>query len=581
MILIDYIELINFKGISSLKCDFLDFTTLAGLNNSGKTSVLQAVCLLVASLPHIVKHKDPFNSDAQNRQINTADLFPIVGIKDVSWLYGNMSNELPVSVTGSFLGAITIRIEIIPKSSLYTFFTIICDDESLKTKLANKLGPIRAELLTSPGDVPATERMLPYPQYLSELQQGNSSQHWRNSIWWAINTDQQESYERIKDRIKSHFPDIQLLLPTLGRSNPPEILINFCESGSKFDIAQSGTGLRSFIALSKAIDQSPANIILLDEPDSHLHASQQAAIINLLLDSGTLEKKQIIISTHSPELLLRSPAESIKWVDRRNPTADGGFDTSELLSRLGVHSATGLSASRVPDILVYVEGETDRPVIENLITWYRRRREGLPSTIVVSHKDGRFEGTTLQGIHRVASALRSGVKVVGIRDLDWYYHEMPDTSPHPEEGNGWKLLTLPCKEIENLFCNAKFVSDVIGSNLSFEVVQNMLNSLSSEDDLINEWKYQVVPRIRDRMPKHLDNSTRERQADTIFKSWIQDADARSRLVAGKLLLSKLKQKLKRECGKTFHPPTAMLALAELPPLFIAIINSIFEFDSSA
>ena len=75
MIHLNSIELVNFKGITRLTCDFHEVTVLAGLNNSGKTTILQAVYLLVASLPRIAVHPHIDHPQRQGRVIAWTLLF--------------------------------------------------------------------------------------------------------------------------------------------------------------------------------------------------------------------------------------------------------------------------------------------------------------------------------------------------------------------------------------------------------------------------------------------------------------------------------------------------------------------------
>ena len=58
------------------------------------------------------------------------------------------------------------------------------------------------------------------------------------------------------------------------------------------------------------------------------------------------------------------------------------------------------------------------------------------------------------------------IQVVAIRELDWYYCERPDLQPNMGRGNQWALLTLSCKEMENLLCEPKFLVSVFGPNIS-------------------------------------------------------------------------------------------------------------------
>lgn len=56
MIHVKSIELTNFKRVSKIRCEFDDLTVVAGLNNSGKTMIIQGIYLLFVTLPRLIAH---------------------------------------------------------------------------------------------------------------------------------------------------------------------------------------------------------------------------------------------------------------------------------------------------------------------------------------------------------------------------------------------------------------------------------------------------------------------------------------------------------------------------------------------
>ncbi len=414
-------------------------------------------------------------------------------------------------------------------------------------------------------------------QYQAQLREGKGAQLWRNGLWWAIQEDGFEDFAPVQQQISRYFSDVELLLPTLSTNGAPEILIKYKERGrGPLDIAQSGAGLRTFVSLARILEQSPAKIVLLDEPDAHLHASQQAVILDLMLDVASSSERQVIIASHSPEIITRVPSECIRWVDRESAEAQGGFEVGQMLEQMGASPDVYVSRRELPDILVYVEGVDDRPIIEAVVNWCRQHTtDVLPTTLVIPHRDGRFEGPTLQGIVLLAREIRNSVKVVGIRDLDWYYSELPSAVPELAEGDGWSLLTLPCKELENLFCDVSLLFSAYDESITLGELQQIIDDESGHADLIEQWRYQVRHRVRDRLSRGLDASTREKQADDTFQMWENDADLRRRLVAGKGLLSQIRRRVRQEYGKRFYPSRVLEKCNSLTPALLSIAQSIF------
>ncbi len=382
---------------------------------------------------------------------------------------------------------------------------------------------------------------------------------------------------RCSNEISRYFPDIELLLPSLSPSGTTEILIKYREnSKGPLDIAQSGAGLRTFISLTRILEQSSSPVILLDEPDAHLHASQQAIVLDLMLDAASRLGRQVIMASHSPEIISRVPSECIRWIERGATTAKSGEEIGHMLEQLGATPDIYIQQAEIPDVLVYVEGVKDRPIIECLIKRCRSKSEtALPTTLVIPHKDGRFEEPTLTGIARFLKRIVGGRRIVGIRDLDWYYNVLPVDEPEVSADDEWHLITLPCKEMENLLCDPDFLFDAYEGKVARDAIQAIINEESLSQELIDEWRYQVRPRVRDRLPQSLDPSTREREADKLFQSWSENPDIRRRLVAGKSLLGRIRSRVHREHSLSFYPRHILNTTPNLPNGLQAITSLIF------
>jgi len=315
-----------------------------------------------------------------------------------------------------------------------------------------------------------------------------------------------------------------------------------------------------------------------------IKTSQQAVVMDLMFDAALKSGRQVILASHSPEIISRVPAECLRWVDRDSAKARGGEELRCVLERLGATPDIYVPESGLPEVLVYVEGITDRPVLEALIKWCRQKAGSpLPTTMVIPHRDGRFESPTLHGIARFARESGGKTEVVGVRDLDWYYHECPPATPEVERGEGWSLITLPCKEMENLFCDQELLFQGYEQKIASDTLQAILDEESSSTKLVQEWKYQVLHRIRHRSPKGHDESTKEKTADETFESWCSDDNLRRRLVAGKTLLRRVQNRIRSEHGLTFYPSRVFQKLSCLPPSLLEIAKLIFpgaSFDSS-
>jgi hypothetical protein len=102
-------------------------------------------------------------------------------------------------------------------------------------------------------------------QYESQMREGKGAQVWRNGLWWSIQREGYENFAPVQAQSHKYFPDIQLLQPTLSTTGRTEIEIKYLDKGAgSLDIAQSGAGLRTFISLARILEQSSADVVLLN-----------------------------------------------------------------------------------------------------------------------------------------------------------------------------------------------------------------------------------------------------------------------------------------------------------------------------
>src|SRR5262249_7349480 len=161
-----------------------------------------------------------------------------------------------------------------------------------------------------------------------------------------------ESYQPLARLVRRHFPEVELRLPRLAQQNN-YIRIHYNQRGpGPLDIAPSGAGLRTFISLARILEGSNAGSRLRDGPEGHLPASQQAVVLDFLTEAAQ-GARQVILATHSPEIISRAPVESLRWVGMHAEAAEGGDDVATLLERLGASPELYLPLRERPAVTVY------------------------------------------------------------------------------------------------------------------------------------------------------------------------------------------------------------------------------------
>ncbi len=121
----------------------------------------------------------------------------------------------------------------------------------------------------------------------------------------------------------------------------------------------AGSGFQQFVYLFGFIHLRQPTVILLDEPDVHLHGTLQHGLLqelNRLVEAG----KQVLIATHSRELIGRISPQNILSVDNGKATRlSVAFDVYDTLDKMGSVDPTQLPVIQAWRKIVIVEDRTD------------------------------------------------------------------------------------------------------------------------------------------------------------------------------------------------------------------------------
>lgn len=172
--------------------------------------------------------------------------------------------------------------------------------------------------------------------------------------------------DEIKETIARYLPSVQGVkyMPngdlTMARMNSGRLFIN---DGVETPLELKGDGIKSLaaIALISADSQNNSNsVFCIEEPESHLHADAIYGIKKILKE--TSETSQVIIATHSALLIDK------EHVSNNIVVSDKGIHhaktVSEIKELLGIHTTDEYKGN---EIVVLVEGESDERILTSLL----------------------------------------------------------------------------------------------------------------------------------------------------------------------------------------------------------------------
>ena len=141
-----------------------------------------------------------------------------------------------------------------------------------------------------------------------------------------------------------------------------------------------GSGFLQWLSVYALAVSPEINVLLLDEPDAHLHPTLQSHLVERLKALAAENRKQALLATHSTEILRQVDHRIIYEVGTRH---SGYLTQSEqrvgLFSGMGSDYAPKLDQLRQHKRVVFVEGTFEEPILRTLA---ERAGQPLPPNLV-------------------------------------------------------------------------------------------------------------------------------------------------------------------------------------------------------
>ncbi len=384
--MITRLRLRNFKSIEEQTYEFAQFDLLVGRNNSGKSTILQALAIWQfcvdefrrvkrrgttgkeVVLPNFTALPVPeFNllwrekTDRRYPKVNGSKKQEFILIEiDVTWI-----TDAPEPKQYSF--GVKLRY-----SSPQTIYAIPAEGwdhfrelEGISGQSNSRL-PLIAYVPPFSGLEPIEEWRddAPLRKQVGKAQPGSVLRNLLLRVWQENPKDWTEIQRVIK-----HWFSVELQQPQYERGIDIQIICEYKQREKYYDIISGGSGFHQTLTLLAFFYGYKPTTILLDEPDAHLHANLQREILDYFKNQKPLQgNTQFIIATHAEEFIQGVDVRQIislldkvpKRVDATPPVLTAMADVSNL-------EITQLSELAVP-IILYVEGETDERLLRGWST---------------------------------------------------------------------------------------------------------------------------------------------------------------------------------------------------------------------
>jgi predicted ATPase len=169
-----------------------------------------------------------------------------------------------------------------------------------------------------------------------------------------------DAWTNLRDAMKRLF-DADLRPPQRGAY----IIAEYRQgaASANFDVASAGSGFQQVLMLLTFLHTRPGAILLVDEPDAHLHVFLQDAIYSELRRIAGQRGSQLILATHSEVIMDSVDAAELTMLFDQPRVLSETFPRDALRAALRVITHTDIMRAMVSPGVVYVEGRTDLDIL--------------------------------------------------------------------------------------------------------------------------------------------------------------------------------------------------------------------------
>lgn len=415
---ITQLHLANFKCFRDITLHLdTHLNVFTGVNNSGKTTILEALALWTECLTRLVQKTNKTDNrrrlnpgqyrigSSQKLYVNPDDIISVRSPNFES-IFHHRNTKDPIEVSCT-LGELGPRQHVADDKQLTIGFRLkatrgsnyeisFLDEDDFDYVLFNMVAdhlprPVSLMYAAPVSAILPQEEFRPPPKLEHLVNTRQATQVLRNRLY-RLHTRTPERWARMLDDI-AEILGMRIEISFLTNYQDDIDIVCHAEVGDSDtpkDISLLGSGSLQVIEILLNIYSEPRDldIVLLDEPDSHIHRDIQRRLIEIVQREST---HQIFISTHNESLLrsvaprhifhltpsVRDKTEYWPILTDRAPTARFGLQPSpylHVLNALGNETALDYLNALEAERLILVEGSGDARYLQSIYDRHGPRR---------------------------------------------------------------------------------------------------------------------------------------------------------------------------------------------------------------
>lgn len=490
----------NFKAIKEANIGLSDFNVILGENGSGKSSVLQALHWMFQSGRNLTVSTNKDSDKGSTLSEKNATYMPSPDYKNSGYgdEYGNFKDapQMDVSVSAKNSDGELVQCNMWIKAARNEGLSVhIPSNNDFVSTLRDKSKEFSAYIPGLSG-IPLLEEKRTKLIVHRQAAAGDANTVLRNVLLRLseLEVRGKSGLKIVEDLVSSVMGKITLEV-SFNEGDDQYIIAKFQTEKMKLadpkrfkPLELAGIGFLQVIQIFSYMIYFRPSLLLVDEPDAHLHPSAQEKLVSVLSEAAKNYSIQVILSTHSPSMVRALPVDAtVIWMKNGKQHPNGDTDGRQLMG-------WGLLDKRV---LLMTE-DTKTPMLRELLSQWRDVERSV--ALWPLHGSGKL--IDAKGCASLEALLGGSMKVVIHRDRDFMMPSEAEAFSKPYQDSNISVWLTQFSDIEAYWCSIPVIKSHfdIDDKLANEILSDAIN-LARADNKDFEVRNTKRNDIRNKIPE--------------------------------------------------------------------------------
>jgi predicted ATPase len=532
----------NILGFEDTEVHLGDFNVLVGINNSGKSSLMRLISFAQTLLRlHFERVQGDEVVLARGRNIDD-NLLPVPQVRDL-WFRGvrRVGNVWTMAeLELEFDSGLVVGFGLKPP---FGHATSRLTGDNVRLPRADFERLATYPIVYVPSSVGVVDREeYRTPARIGALIAGGRAHEVLRNLLLHLNAAGLEDVGRV---LREYFGGVVSEV-TFDEDSDQFISVTY-EEDSQHELFSAGAGFLQVLQLVTFVVHERPGILLVDEPDAHLHSSLQRLVVDVLRRWSADAGFQVLLATHSKEIVNYVDADELLVVDRRQSVLRGLGEHETAISVLNSLGAVdSVDAYQVVSTqkVVLVEGATDPKVLATIAAKRESHVFEGSGRIVVIETGGESTPAARSDLNIVERILDRPLRSLQIRDHDARIDEHVRAT---EEGAPRPLHVWRRDSIESYLVVPSALARLIAQKVGVDVadVEERVRHFVADavDELRDDTLDRAATRFRHEVIQFEARNVEPAEANRTVREAMQDDEIVIRLTRGKDLLAGVRTRI--------------------------------------